>query len=202
MNNRSWRKQITVLGTAAALLLSVTPAYGQAVTPSSEQLQAQRQQQEQDEKQAQQEQQGQQGQTEQERDHWRWGGGGHGHGRNHEQRQARKLEHMKEAAQYFGISTEGKTAKQLHDELKAARKANPAKWDKFIAAKKAEHLARLQETAKSMGIQTEGKSAKQLHDEIREACKNKTVKEKDGKSKPSAVPTPPADAKSRVLEGA
>lgn len=140
------------------------PAFAQAATPSSEQLQAQH---------------------EQERDHWRFGG----HGHNKEERKARKLEFMTEAAQYFGISTEGKTAEQLHKELKAARDANPAKWEKFKAQKKAQRMLRMQETAKQLGISTEGKTAKQLHEEIREKCKNRMIKEKGDK--------PSADAKAK-----
>lgn len=162
MKQVSWRKQIVILGTAAALLLTVSPAYVQASTPSTEQIQAQH---------------------EQERDHWRFAGG---HGRNNEERQARKLEFMKEAAQYFGISTEGKTVEQLQGELKAARNANPAKWEKFKSQKQAQRLSRLQDMAKQMGISTEGKTASQLHEEIREACKNRTIKQPDGK--PSTSP--------------
>ncbi|QHT62953.1 hypothetical protein GXP70_25315 [Paenibacillus lycopersici] len=164
MKTPSWRKQIAALGTAAALLLTALPVYAQAATPSSEQLQAQH---------------------EQERDHWRFGGG---HGHKSEVRKARKLELMQEAAQYFGIATEGKSAEQLHKELKAAREANPAKWEKFKAEKKAQRLARLQETAKRLGIATEGKSAKQLHDEIRELCKNRMIKQKEYKPSAEAKP--------------
>ncbi|MFC4812930.1 hypothetical protein [Paenibacillus sp. GCM10023250] len=172
MKTPSWRKQIAALGTAAALLLTAMPVYAQAATPPSEQLQAQH---------------------EQERDHWRFGGG-HGHGYKHGDREARKLEFMKDAAQYFGISTEGKSADQLKKEVKAAKDADPAKWDKFIAAKKAQRLTRLQDTAKRLGISTEGKTAKQLHDEIRDACKNRMIKEKGGK--------PSADVKPEAKPGA
>ena len=165
MNKPSWRKQLAALGTAAALLLTAMPVYAQASTPSSEQLQAQH---------------------EQERDHWRFGSG---HGHKGEERKARRLAFMQEAAQYFGIATEGKSAEQLHKELKAAKEANPAKWEKFMASKKAQRMARLQDTAKRLGISTEGKSARQLHEEIRETCKNRMIKEKGAK--------PSADAKSQ-----
>ncbi|QHW33070.1 hypothetical protein GZH47_21205 [Paenibacillus rhizovicinus] len=165
MKTPTWRKQLAALGTAAALLLTAMPICAQAATPSSEQLQAQH---------------------EQERDHWRFGGG---HGHKSEARKARKLEFMQEAAQYFGIATEGKSAEQLHKELKAAREANPAKWEKFKSEKKAQHMARLQDTAKRLGISTEGKTARQLQDEIRELCKNRMIKQKEEKKS--------ADAKSQ-----
>ena len=163
MNKPSWCRQLAVLGTTATLLLTALPAYVQAGTPSSEQLQQTQQEQE------------------QEGDHWRFGGDREGHGHNREGREARKLEFMKEAAQYFSISTQGKTAEQLEKELVTARKENPAKWEKFKAEKKSQHLARLQETAKRLGISTEGKTSRQLQQEIREKCNNRTIKQNQDK---------------------
>jgi hypothetical protein len=91
-------------------------------------------------------------------------------GRDHK---AYRMKRLKEAADYFGISTEGKSAKQLHKEIKAAREADSAKWDRFKAEQKAKRLARLQEVAKGLGIETQGKNAQQLRKEIRAACKEK-----------------------------
>ncbi|AZN43249.1 hypothetical protein [Paenibacillus albus] len=165
------RKHLIVLGSAAALLLSAVPAYAQepvsTATPPSEQLEAQH---------------------EQERGHWRWshhGKGDHGkgdHGPNHE---ARKLKHLNEAAAYFGIKTEGKSTEQIIKELKAARDANPAKWDKFKTEMKAKRLAHLQEMAKGLGIKTEGKTAHQLREEIHAKCKE-SAKKNGGKDESKA----------------
>ncbi|WP_219833908.1 hypothetical protein [Paenibacillus sp. R14(2021)] len=177
MRTHILRKQLAVLGTAAALLLAGMPVHAMATAPSTEQQLPSSEQ--------------MQAQHEQERDHWRWSG--HGHGHNREERQARKLEHMKEAAQYFGIASEGKSAEQLHKELKEARKANPAKWEKFKAEKQAQRLARLQETAKRLGIATEGKSARQLHKEIQDACKNRMIKQREG--------NPSSGAESKTYDG-
>jgi len=98
--------------------------------------------------------------------------------RNSEEHQARRLKHLQEAAQYFGISTQGKSAKQLHDELKATRASDPAKWDKFKAAHKAKRLANLQEAAEREGISTKGKTARQICDELRKARENGAKNEK------------------------
>ncbi|REE85323.1 hypothetical protein A8990_11252 [Paenibacillus taihuensis] len=162
------RKQLVVLGSAAALLLSAVPAYADPVstaTPPSEQLEAQH---------------------EQERSHWRFSHHGKGdHGANHE---ARKLKHLNEAAAYFGIKTEGKSTEQIIKELKAAREADPAKWDKFKTEMKAKRLTHLQEVAKGLGIKTEGKTAHQLREEIRAKCKD-SAKKNSGKGESSAPST-------------
>jgi hypothetical protein len=98
---------------------------------------------------------------------------GHEHSKAARDHKAYRMKRLKEAADYFGISTEGKSAKQLHKELKAAREADSAKWDRFKAEQKAKRLARLQEVAKGLGIETQGKNAQQLRKEIRAACKEK-----------------------------
>ncbi|RAP73801.1 hypothetical protein [Paenibacillus montanisoli] len=165
MNKHGFRKPLIAIGTAAALLLSAVPALAQQIaTPPSDQLEAQH---------------------EQERNHW---GGDHHFGKNGEEHKARKLKHLQEAAGYFGISTEGKSAEQLIKELKAARDADPAKWEKFKAEMKAKRLAKLQEKAAALGIKTEGKSAKQLREEI---CK------KHGQDKPNTDVTPLPGAKAK-----
>ncbi|WP_308636222.1 hypothetical protein [Paenibacillus silvisoli] len=168
MNKHDFRKPLIAIGTAAALLLSAVPAMAEpsVSTPPSDQLEAQH---------------------EQERGHW---GRDHHDGKNSEERKARKLKHLQEAAGYFGISTEGKSAEQLIKELKAAREADPAKWEKFKGEMKAKRLARLQEKASALGIKTEGKSAKQLREEI---CKKRGMK--DEQDKPNAEPQPGAKAK-------
>jgi len=103
------------------------------------------------------------------RGHWQSGG---------EEHQARRLKHLQEAAKYFGLSTQGKSAKQLHDELKAIRAADPAKWEKFKAAHKAKRLANLQEAAERHGIATKGKTARQICDELRKVQENGAKNEK------------------------
>ncbi|GGD95337.1 hypothetical protein [Paenibacillus nasutitermitis] len=105
------------------------------------------------------------------RDHHKHGG------RDHEKFRMRRLT---EAAQYFGIETAGKDAKQLSEELKAARKADEAKWKRFVAEQEAKHLVRLQTFAKKLGIATEGKDAKQLRKEIRERCKESRTRQESG----------------------
>ncbi|UVI31295.1 hypothetical protein [Paenibacillus spongiae] len=148
---RTWINSI-VLTAAGALLLSVVPAFAQNGThpPSGEPSQAEHHHMDRDKGKA-----------------------------GSEEHKARKLEHLKEAAKYFGISTEGKTAQQLHEELKAARTKDKAKWEQFKAEHKAMRMAKLQEKAKSLGISTEGKSMKQLCQEIHDARAGKS-KGKDG----------------------
>ncbi|SDX45618.1 hypothetical protein [Paenibacillus sp. CF384] len=163
MTTNRLRTRLAILGTAAALILTAGTVYANSAEiaiPSSDQLQAQH---------------------EQKQEHWKHGD--HGKGREH--REARKLEHLQKAAVYFGISTEGKTAEQLQEELKAAIKKSPTKWEKFKAEKKAERLARLQEKAARLGIKTEGKTAEQLREELHAACKEHGMKkdEKGQKSK-------------------
>ncbi|MFC4100862.1 hypothetical protein [Paenibacillus xanthanilyticus] len=85
---------------------------------------------------------------------------------------------LKEAAEYFGIQTEGKTAEQLRDELRKVRQEQPEKWAKFKAEHKAKRLTMLQAEAKRLGIATEGKDLRQLHKEVREARRAECEKAK------------------------
>jgi hypothetical protein len=111
-----------------------------------------------------------------------WDNGRH-HSHRHEVREAHRLERLKEAVEYFGISTEGKTAEQLRQELRAARVKDPVKWERFKAEHKAKRLKHLQEIAAKLGISTEGKSARQLREEIRAACKEKRAQSDGDKGK-------------------
>ncbi len=92
---------------------------------------------------------------------------------NREERQAYRLEVLKEAAEYFNISTEGKSIAELHKEVKAARAANKEKWEQFKQEQTGKRLTRLQKIASDLGIKIEGKTAKQLHAEIRALCETK-----------------------------
>jgi len=83
-----------------------------------------------------------------------------------EQLQAHKLNKMKKLATYFGIETEGKSAKQLRAELEQAKKAQPEKWDMFKQQFRAKKLEEIREFAKSKGISIEGKTEEQLRDEL------------------------------------
>jgi hypothetical protein len=83
--------------------------------------------------------------------------------------EAYRLTKLREMATYFGLQTEGKSADQLKQELKEARKTNPEKWEAFKAEHHAKRLERLQEIAKEQGIETEGKSVEQLHAELKKA---------------------------------
>ena len=94
-------------------------------------------------------------------------------GMNREEHQAYRLEVLKEAAEYFNISTEGKSTAELHKEVKAARAANKEKWEQFKQEQTGKRLTRLQKIASDLGIKTEGKTAKQLHAEIRALCETK-----------------------------
>ncbi|GMK42345.1 hypothetical protein PCCS19_54040 [Paenibacillus sp. CCS19] len=92
---------------------------------------------------------------------------GHGHGRHHdEQHQLKRLQYV---ARYFDIKTEGKDSKQLYEEIQAAKKANPQKWEAFKAEHKAKFEERLKDAARYFGIATEGKSVEQLHKELKAA---------------------------------
>lgn len=95
---------------------------------------------------------------------------------------------LQEAAEYFGIKTEGKTAEQLRDELKKVRQEQPEKWAKFKAEHKAKRLAKLQEEAKRLGIATEGKDLRQLHKEVREARRAECEKAKKLGKEPGQTP--------------
>lgn len=108
----------------------------------------------------------------------------HGHyGMDREEHRAYRLERLKEAAEYFNISTEGKTPAQLHKEVKAARAADKEKWEQFKQEQSGKRLARLQKIASELGIKTEGKTAKQLHAEIRALCEAR----KGSKNKPKSA---------------
>ncbi|MFC0334333.1 hypothetical protein ACFOLF_11915 [Paenibacillus sepulcri] len=114
---------------------------------------------------------------------------GHDHRKYSESdREKHRMRRLTEAARYFGIETAGKDADQLREELKAARKADEAKWKRFETEQKAKHLAKLQAFAKKLGIATEGKDARQLRQEIRERCKDKHEKQEHGTS--SEAPEP------------
>lgn len=138
------KMKAVLLTVAGALLVATAPAAAQA--PESQQLPSDNYATEQQKK----------------HDH------GHGHWQkeDREKHMARRLKHLQEAAQYFGISIEGKSAKELHAELKSIRTSNPAKWEQFKAERKAKRLAALQEEAKRLGISTEGKTTKQICAEI------------------------------------
>lgn len=93
----------------------------------------------------------------------------HGHGHGHMMRKdfdAYRLERLKEMAQYFGIETSGKTAKQLKQELEAAKIANKDKWEAYKAEHKARRLEHLRQIAAKHGIKTDGKSEEQLREEL------------------------------------
>ncbi|QNK59279.1 hypothetical protein [Paenibacillus sp. PAMC21692] len=95
---------------------------------------------------------------------------GHRHGEmSRKEFEAYRLEKLREMAAYFGLKTDGKSADQLKQELKEARKINPEKWEAFKAEHNAKRLERLQEIAKKQGIATEGKTAEQLHKELKNA---------------------------------
>lgn len=109
--------------------------------------------------------------------------------------EAYRLERMKEMASYFGISTEGKSAEQLKQELMVAKEANAEKWEAFKAEHRAKRLDHLKEMAKEQGLQTEGKSAEQLHKELRSLHGNKGPKRikdsrKESVKEETAKPTP------------
>lgn len=124
------------------------------------------------------------------------GDGDHRHGdMSRAEFEAYRLEKLREMAAYFGIKSEGKTADQLKQELKEARKSNPEKWQAFKAEHQAKRLERLQEIAKEHGIATEGKTAEQLHSELRNAHGDKwPSRSKDMRKEPApsatAAPAP------------
>jgi len=84
-----------------------------------------------------------------------------------EEFEAFRLRKLQEMAQYFGISTDGKSAAQLKQELEAAKAANAEKWEAYKAEQKAKRLELLRKDAAEHGIDTKGKSAGQLHEELR-----------------------------------
>ncbi|MBB3112098.1 TPP-dependent indolepyruvate ferredoxin oxidoreductase alpha subunit [Paenibacillus phyllosphaerae] len=178
----NWKKAC-IAAAAAACLLAGTPAFAMAPDNTAAQPQTDRQpaaQEHEDFKDARKD----------------WKAMRHDHAERRSQR-------LKEAAQYFGIKTEGKTDEQLRDELKKAREADPAKWNKFKAELKAKRLVRLQDEAKRLGIATEGKDAKALHEAIREKKKADCEKKKaDGTSSATqaeVAPAPSSSAERRAL---
>ena len=82
-------------------------------------------------------------------------------------REARKLEMLKDAAAYFGLRSEGKTAEQLRQEVRAAKEKHPEKWASFKAAQHEKQFLRLKEFAAKQGINVQGKSEEQLKNELR-----------------------------------
>ncbi|MWC30659.1 hypothetical protein [Paenibacillus sp. MMS18-CY102] len=93
-------------------------------------------------------------------------GHGFGHGRHDEKH---RLERLKYVARYFDIKTDGKEGKQLYEEIQAAKKANPQKWETFKAEHRAKFEERIKEAARYFSISTDGKSVEQLHKELRAA---------------------------------
>ncbi|GFN29772.1 hypothetical protein [Paenibacillus xylaniclasticus] len=135
-----WSKQGIALSIAAALLLSAVPAAASpSLAPEADSKQSER------------------------AEGW---GHIHGHGRHDEKHQLERLRYM---ANYFGIATDGKDSKQLLEEIKAAKKANPQKWESFKAEHRAQFEQRLKEAARYFNIPTEGKSVEQLHKEVKAA---------------------------------
>ncbi|MFC5649658.1 hypothetical protein ACFPYJ_11100 [Paenibacillus solisilvae] len=141
----NWKLSAAIAAAACTLLFLVIPAHAQREAEPSAQQQLQ---------------------PEAKQDHGRFG-------MNREEHRAYRLERLKEAADYFNISTDGKSAAQLHKEVKAARAANKEKWEQFKQEQSGKRLARLQKIAAELGIKTEGKTAKQLHAEIRALCEAK-----------------------------
>lgn len=86
-----------------------------------------------------------------------------------EQFEAYRLQRLQEMAFYFGIPTEGKSARQLKQELVVAKETNKEKWEAFKAERQAKRLEHMRKIAESNGIQTEGKTAEQLHEELMKA---------------------------------
>lgn len=148
MKNRTQKWTISILA-AALLLMSASPAYARLDAAKPEQTE----------------------QTEQE--HWHGSKGQRDAGHAHkdwqavrEQHRAFRLHRLQDAAKYFGISTEGKSAKQLHEDLRAARNNDKAKWERYKAEFQAKRLAHLQKIAAKLGIAYEGKTTRELRREI------------------------------------
>ncbi|WP_127531119.1 hypothetical protein [Paenibacillus kobensis] len=141
----TWRKQGLALGIAASMLLTAVPVFAAPSAPSG----------------APEADSNHQAEQSQQAEGW-----GHGHGRHDERHQ---LERLRYIANYFGIETDGKDSKQLFEEIKAAKKANPQKWESFKAEHRAKFEERLKEAARYFNIPTEGKSVEQLHKEVKAA---------------------------------
>ncbi|MUT67813.1 hypothetical protein [Paenibacillus sp. NEAU-GSW1] len=144
---------------AGALLIIAVPAY--AAQPEAAQTEKQ---------QPSGKDGGDQSQQSRSEDGWQFGQGHkHHHGNppsaaNIEEHRLAKLRYM---ANYFGISTEGKTVEQLKTELQAAKVKDKAKWEAFKAEHRAKRLEHLRRIAGEHGIATEGKTSDQLLDELR-----------------------------------
>ncbi|MDQ6422802.1 hypothetical protein RB620_25575 [Paenibacillus sp. LHD-117] len=120
------------------------------------------------------------------------GEGGHHRGEmSRTEFEAYRLEKLREMAAYFGLETDGKSADQLKQELKEARKTNPERWEAFKAEHHAKRLERLQQIAKEQGIAIEGKSAEQLHKELKSAHGEQWPgrSKKDTRQEPAPPPT-------------
>ncbi|MFF2093707.1 hypothetical protein [Paenibacillus sp. NPDC058174] len=122
---------------------------------------------------------------------WKSGHDHHHHGNppSAAQIEEHRLAKLRYMAKYFGISTEGKTADQLKNELKAAKVKDKDKWEAFKAEHQAKRLEHLKRVAAEHGISTEGKSADQLLDELRKQRraeeKKQTIPEQKSKVKES-----------------
>lgn len=97
----------------------------------------------------------------------------HSHSHNHkkltsEEIKQMRLKKLQKLAQYFEISTEGKSLEQLRAEVDQAKKAQPEKWEAFKQEFRAKKLEKIREYAESKGIDIKGKSLEQLHDELHE----------------------------------
>jgi len=79
-----------------------------------------------------------------------------------------RLKKLQRLAQYFEISTEGKSIDQLRTEIEQAKKAQPEKWEAFKQQFRAQKLEKIRDYAQSKGINVEGKTLEQLHDELHE----------------------------------
>ncbi|GIP16517.1 hypothetical protein J40TS1_21590 [Paenibacillus montaniterrae] len=79
-----------------------------------------------------------------------------------------RIKKLKRLAQYFDISTDGKSLEQLKAEVDQAKKAQPEKWEAFKQEFRAKKLEKIREYAKSKGIDIKDKSLEQLHDELHE----------------------------------
>lgn len=72
------------------------------------------------------------------------------------------LERMKQMAVLLGIEVEGKSAKQIHEEIRKLKHGEPGE-------SAADRLARLNKLATRLGIDPKGKSADELTEEIKQA---------------------------------
>lgn len=97
----------------------------------------------------------------------------HSHSHSHKKLTSEEIKQMRlkklhKLAQYFEISTEGKSLDQLRAEIDQAKKDQPEKWEAFKQEFRAKKLEKIREYAESKGIDVKGKSLEQLHDELHE----------------------------------